>query len=76
MNKENGTLNPGPKNLLDDLPDTFTRQQVAELRQSRGMSANPKDMIHAWLRRNLIEKSSTEHYYAKTANYLNRQSAA
>ena len=76
MNKENGAVCMGPKNLLEELPDSFSRQEVVALRQSRGMSANPKDMIHAWIRRGLIKRTDVEDCFAKTDYYLSKHSAA
>jgi hypothetical protein len=66
----------GPKNMLDLLPDTFTREQLKEVRRSQGLDENPKNMLNSWMIRNLIERSSDAGTYKKTNLYLSRHNAA
>ena len=69
----------GPKNLLDFLPDIFTREEAHLLRQKKGMERGSlKDMIAMWTLRGYIElhgerKPQTElmqQRYRKTESYL------
>ena len=69
----------GPKNLLDFLPDIFTREEAHLLRQKMGMERGSlKDMIAMWTLRGYIElhgerKPQTElmqQRYRKTESYL------
>ena len=47
----------GPCNLLMMLPDTFSYQQVEQLRQQRGLNAKgTRNMVNQWVHRKYIEK--------------------
>jgi hypothetical protein len=62
--------------MLDLLPNTFTREQLKEVRRSQGLDENPKNMLNSWMIRNLIERSSDAGTYKKTNLYLSRHNAA
>lgn len=46
----------GPLNILTMLPDTFTLQQLQDLRQRQGMTANATEQLKNWRKRGYIEK--------------------
>ena len=57
----------GPRNLLELLPDTFTIEDAARVRQQQGLNASYKDtshMIRTWKQR-LYVSQSTEHSFQK-----------
>ena len=75
----------GPQNLLDLLPDVFTREEVQLLRQKLGMERGSlKAMLSAWRQRGYIELYGEEmphselnqQRYEKTDFYLRNKSHA
>jgi hypothetical protein len=73
---------PGPQNLLDLLPDIFTREEAQQMRQKMGLQrGNLKLMLSNWKQRGYIElhgeeKSKAElmrQCYAKTKWYMMRK---
>ena len=68
----------GPQNLLSLLPDTFTRQQAADLRIQQGIRTGTlKGMLGNWKSRGYIEEVSKApdgnigaQLFAKTEDYL------
>ena len=78
------TRKTGPKNLLDLLPDIFTREEAHLLRQKKGMDRGSLSaMLGMWRKRGYIELHGEEmpqseqmrQRYAKTQWYKNRQCA-
>ena len=78
------TSKTGPKNLLDFLPDIFTREEAHLLRQKKGMERGSLSaMLGMWRKRGYIELHGEEmpqseqmrQRYAKTQWYKNRQYA-
>ena len=65
------TAKTGPKNMLDDLPDTFNEAQLEALRVSMD---KPKDgtkaQLRQWLHRKFVEYSAQTGLYTKTEVYL------
>lgn len=62
-----------PKNLLDNLPDSFSETQLEALRLSLGKSKEgTKDNIYKWTYRKLITYSNQTGLYTKTDTYLKR----
>ena len=63
----------GPKNMLDDLRDSFNEAELEALRVS---SDKPKDgtkrQLRVWMSRGFIEYSEQTGLYTKTEAYLNR----
>lgn len=63
----------GPKNMLDDLRDTFNEAELEALRVSVD---KPKDgtkrQLRVWMSRGFIEFSAETGLYTKTQTYLNR----
>ena len=63
----------GPKNMLDDLPDTFNQAQLEALRTQMGKKKDGiGDQLYNWKRRGFIEYSEQTGLYTKTQTYLNR----
>lgn len=63
----------GPKNMLDDLPDTFNEIQLEALRVSTGKpKEGTKRQLNVWKHRGFIACASETGVYSKTESYLNR----
>ena len=63
----------GPKNMLEDLPDTFNEAQLQALRETYGKSKEgTKPQLSVWMCRGFIEHTSQTGLYTKTEAYLNR----
>jgi len=63
----------GPKNMLDNLTDTFNEAQLEALRLSAGKpSEGTKRQLRVWTSRGFIEYSAETGLYSKTQAYLNR----
>ena len=61
----------GPKNMLDDLPDTFNLAQLEALRVSMEKPIEgTKAQLRQWLHRKFIEYSAQTGLYSKTELYL------
>ena len=61
----------GPRNMLDELPDSFGQQQLEALRTSIGKSADGTSaQLRQWLCRKFIEYSAQTGLYTKTEEYL------
>ena len=61
----------GPKNMLDDLPDTFNLAQLEALRVSMEKPLEgTKAQLRKWLHRKFIEYSAQTGLYTKTELYL------
>ncbi|MBQ4056564.1 MAG: hypothetical protein IJD32_05600, partial [Bacteroidaceae bacterium] len=73
-----GTTNRkrGPQNLLDLLPDVFTREEASQMRIRQGIvHGSVGNMLATWKKRNYIEPMGNEdeqgkQSYTKTAAYL------
>ena len=61
----------GPKNMLDDLPDTFNEAQLEALRMSVG---KPKEgtngQLRKWIFRGFVTYNEQTRLYSKTEAYL------
>ena len=61
----------GPKNLLDDLPQSFNEAQLEALRISLGKTKEgTKSQIYKWTHRKFITYSAQTGLYTKTQEYL------
>ena len=61
----------GPKNMLDDLPNTFNEAQLEALRVSLGKSKDGTNgQLRKWLFRKFITYSNQTGLYTKTEEYL------
>ena len=62
----------GPKNMLDDLPDTFNKAQLEALRTQMGKSTEgAKYQLSQWVTRGFVTHSEETGLYTKTPTYLN-----
>ena len=61
----------GPKNMLDDLTDSFNEAQLEALRERVGKSKEgTKRQLRVWVHRGFIEYSNQTGLYTKTEAYL------
>lgn len=61
----------GPKNLLDDLPDTFSEAQLGALRLAMGKDKEgTKNQLYKWVFRKFVTYSGDTGLYTKTKEYL------
>ena len=61
----------GPKNLLDDLPDSFNEAQLEALRISLGKTKEgTNNQLRKWVFRKFIVHSAQTGLYSKTQEYL------
>lgn len=61
----------GPRNMLEDLPDTFNEAQLEALRISVGKTKEgTKNQLYKWVFRKFITFSPQTGLYTKTAEYL------
>ena len=61
----------GPKNMLEDLPDTFNEAQLQALREKIGKSGEgTKAQLRQWVCRKFITYSAQTGLYTKTDEYL------
>ena len=64
----------GPKNMLDDLRDTFNEAELEALRVESGKpKEGTKRQLRVWMSRHFIEYSSQTGLYRKTKVYINRK---
>ena len=84
-NTMNISKRKGPRNLLDFLPDIFTREEAHLLRQKMGLEkGNLRDMLSQWKKRGYIELHGEEmpqselmrQRYRKTEWYLAKRKSA
>ena len=62
----------GPKNMLEDLPDTFNELQLEALRTQMGKSKEgTKNQLYKWVFRKFITHDPSTNLYTKTPEYLN-----
>ena len=61
----------GPKNMLDDLSDSFNEAQLEALRVSAGKTKEgTKRQLRVWMSRGFIEYSTQTGLFTKTKSYL------
>ena len=59
----------GPQNLLDLLPDEFTREQYRQMRQSQGRTGDGDATLRSWVKRGHIFFDEANGCYSKTEAY-------
>jgi len=69
MNRENITVSPGPKNMLEMLPDRFSREEVTNIRRAQGKKDSPNMMLQNWKRRGYIMFDETTGEYMKCGKF-------
>ena len=62
----------GPKNLLELLPDEFTREQYRQMRQSQGKDGDGDSTLRVWTKRGYIAIDEATGRYCKTEEYLRK----
>ena len=63
----------GPKNMLDDLPDTFNYAQLEALRTQLGKDKDgARQQLCQWVYRGFITRSEETGLYTKTPEYLGK----
>ncbi|MBR5194402.1 MAG: hypothetical protein IKW37_08430 [Bacteroidaceae bacterium] len=63
---------PGPRNLLDLLPDEFTTREAENIRQQRDMSLQgTRNMLDQWKHRGYILQLTNDSYM-KSENYKSK----
>jgi len=62
----------GPKNLLNLLPDTFTREQYRNMRQSRGKKGDGETLLRVWMNRKYIIFDGENGNFCKTDEYIRK----
>ena len=59
----------GPQNLLELLPDEFTREQYHQMRQQQGRSGDGESTLRVWQNRGYIAYDDSCGRFCKTAEY-------
>ena len=65
----------GPRNLLELLPDEFTKEDALNVRVKQGMGSDKKKcshMIHQWVYRNYVSQI-TDHSFIKSEKYVTKR---
>ena len=62
----------GPKNLLDLLPDEFSREQYSAMRQGQGKIDDAYSTLRSWTKRGHIAFDEVTGRYCKTEEYLRK----
>ena len=62
----------GPRNLLELLPDEFTREQYRQMRQSQGKAGDGDSTLRKWATRGHIAYDEATGRYCKTEGYLKK----
>jgi len=66
----------GPQNLLELLPDEFTRNEYRQMRQSQGKTGDGDSTLRSWKNRGYIVYDEVTGRYGKTEEYKRRFSTA
>lgn len=67
MEAENVPVHYAPHNMLNLLPERFTRQELILMRRKQGQSADPRFLLSKWRKRGLIEDDAAPNTYRKCA---------
>ena len=59
----------GPQNLLELLPDEFTKDQYRQMRQAQGKSGDGESTLRSWVKREHIVYDEVSGRYCKTEQY-------
>ena len=62
----------GPQNMLDLLPDRFSRQDLQAVHRAQGKVGDFMQLAYTWTSRGYIEQDTTTREYVKTEKYLSR----
>lgn len=72
IDKENLVQTQGPRNMLEMLPNRFSREELASVRLAQGKSADPTAQLGQWKKRGFIVQDEATLEYIKTEFYLSR----
>ena len=76
MEIERQVARGGMANMLDLLPDEFTREECRSMRIQQGKkNPNPKDQLGQWTKRGFISYDEVTRKYYKTQKYLSSRAA-
>ena len=64
----------GPQNLLELLPDEFTREQYYQMRQSQGRTGDGESTLRSWVNRQHVVFDEVSGRYCKTEDYKQKYS--
>ena len=64
----------GPQNLLELLPDEFTKEQYQQMRQSQGRRGDGESTLRSWQKRGYIVYDEACGHYLKTEEYKKKLS--
>ena len=59
----------GPQNMLELLPDEFTREQYRQMRNSQGRKGDDTSALRQWIKRGYIVFDDAGGRYCKTESY-------
>lgn len=62
----------GPQNMLDMLPDRFSRTDLQAVHRAQGRDGNVMQLIYTWTNRDHIEQDQSTGEYIKTSAYLSK----
>ena len=65
----------GPQNLLELLPDEFTRDEYQQMRHSQGRAGDGETALRKWISRGYTIYDDTTGRYCKTPQYKNKYSS-
>lgn len=60
----------GPQNMLDLLPDRFSKQDLSAVHRAQGRDGNVMQLIYTWTNRGHIELDESTQEYVKSKAYL------
>ena len=64
----------GPQNLLELLPDEFSKEQYRQMRQQQGKTGNGDGTLRSWSKRGYIVIDESTGNYCKTEEYKKKYS--
>lgn len=73
IDKENLVHTQGPRNMLEMLPNRFSRDELASIRVAQGKSADPSLQLAQWKKRGFVVQDEVTMEYIKTELYLSRK---
>ena len=62
----------GPQNMLDMLPDRFSRPDLQAVHRAQGRDGNVMQLMYTWTNRGHIEQDQSTGEYIKTSAYLSK----
>ena len=66
----------GPQNLLELLPDEFTREEYRQMRQQQGKTGDGDSTLRSWQSRGYIAIDTASGRYVKTEEYKKKYASA